>query len=59
MMRLCSRWVIPQRISGFCSVLLSLSYSAQVRGSVSVSVLEKFDNFFKAFLVHLVDHTSD
>jgi hypothetical protein len=41
----------------FCSVLLSLNYSAQVRGLVSV--LEKFDNFFKACSVCSVDHTSD
>src|SRR5271168_5377884 len=38
----------------FCSVLLSLSYSAQVCGSVSV--LEKFDNFFKVCSVY---HASD
>ena len=50
---------VPRFVSEFCSVLLSLSYSAQIRGSVSVSVLEKFDNFFKACLVHLVDHASD
>src|SRR5271168_3505671 len=41
----------------FCSVLLSLSYSAQVRGSVSV--LEKFDNFFKTCSVCSVDHAND
>src|ERR1700678_1987497 len=42
-----SFWVLVQSsVSGFCSVLLSFSYSAQVRGLVSV--LEKFDNFFKA-----------
>ena len=41
----------------FCSVLLSCSYSAQVRGLVSV--LEKFDNFFKACSVPSVDHASD
>ena len=40
----------------FCSVLLSLSYSVQVRGSVSV--LEKFDNFFKACSVRSMDHAS-
>ena len=44
-------------VSEFCSVLLSLSYSAQVRGLVSV--LEKFDNFFKACSVCSVDHASD
>ena len=57
--------MIPQRLSGynsvlgFCSVLLSLSYSAQVHVLVLVSVLEKFDNFFKACSIRLVDHTSD
>ena len=52
-----SFWVEFRFRVQFSSVLLSLSYSAQVRGSVSV--LEKFDNFFKACSVSSVDHASD
>jgi hypothetical protein len=65
-MCLCSCWVIPQHLSGFCSefcfgVLFRSAESLVTlcRFVVWFRLLEKFDNFFKACLVCSVDHASD